>query len=112
MPNQEPVDPGSSSQPSGSPQPPDAGAPPAAGGPTPDELRNAMKAFKKRLKLTRLDDESRLGHGAMTKGGHSGVQAIQPPMQYPKAVWDELVRQGRLKNAGHGLYSLGTERSD
>lgn len=112
MPNQEPVDPGSSPQPSGASQPSDAVAPPAAGGPTPDELRNAMKAFKKRLKLTRLDDESRLGHGAMTKGGRSGVQAIQPPLQYPKAVWDELVRQGRLKTAGHGLYSLGTERSD
>jgi len=112
MPNQEPVDPGSSPQPSGASQPSDAVGPPAAGGPTPDELRNAMKAFKKRLKLTRLDDESRLGHGAMTKGGRSGVQAIQPPLQYPKAVWDELVRQGRLKTAGHGLYSLGTERSD
>lgn len=89
-------------------------APPGAsgaGGPTPEQLRDALKAFKKRLKLTRLDDESRLGHAAVTKGGRSGVQAIQPPLQYPKAVWDELVRRGRLKNAGHGLYSLGNERS-
>jgi len=90
-------------------------APPNAsgtGGPTPEQLRDAMKAFKKRLKLTRLDDESRLGHGAVTKGGRSGVQTIQPPLQYPKAVWDELVRQGRLKNVGHGLYALGNERSE
>ena len=107
MPDDKSVDSQSGAEPSNPPQP--AAVP---GGPSPDELRNAMKAFKKRLKLTRLDDESRLGHGAMTKGGHSGVQAIQPPHQYPKAVWDELVRQGRLKNAGHGLYSLGTERSD
>ncbi len=69
-----------------------------------EELRKAMQAFKKRLKLTRLDDESQLGHGPMSKGGNSGVQAIQPPSQFPKAVWDELVRLGRLRYAGHGLY--------
>ncbi len=73
----------------------------------PEELRKALHAFKKRLKLARLDDESRLGHGAMSKGGKSGIQAIQPPVQYPKAVWDELVRQGRLRYVGHGLYEPG-----
>jgi len=71
-----------------------------------EELKKAYKAFKKRLKLTRLDDESRLGRGAMSSGGKSGIQAIQPPNQYPKAVWDELVRQGRLRYAGHGLYEM------
>jgi len=70
----------------------------------PEELRKAYQAFKKRLKLTRLDDESRLGHRALSGGGKSGIQAIQPPSQYPKAVWDELVRQGRLRYVGHGLY--------
>ncbi len=78
---------------------------PGAGIPS-EELRKAMQAFKKRLKLTRLDDESRLGHGPMSGGGQSGVQAIQPPSQFPKPVWDELVRQGRLRYAGHGLYEL------
>ncbi len=113
MPNENSTNPRSESEPSVSPHAPDVpGTAPAASGPTPDELRNAIKAFKKRLKLTRLDDESRLGHGAMTKGGRSGVQAIQPPVQHPKAVWDELVRQGRLKYVGHGLYTLGSERSD
>ena len=62
------------------------------------------EAFKKRLKLARLDDESQLSHRAMSGGGKSGIQAIQPPSQFPKAVWDELVRQGRLRYAGHGLY--------
>jgi hypothetical protein len=113
MPDEKPVDPGAVPEPSASPQPAGLpGAPPAAGGPTPDQLRDALKAFKKRLKLIRLDDESRLGHGAMTKGGRSGVQAIQPLPQYPKAVWDELVRQGRLRYVGHGLYQLATERPD
>jgi len=32
--------------------------------PSKEELRLAMKAFRKRLKLTRLDDESRMGYGA------------------------------------------------
>jgi hypothetical protein len=104
MPPETPTDPSTGTEPSATS--------PSAGGPTPDDLRAALKAFKKRLKLTRLDDESRLGHGAMTKGGRSGVQAIQPPHQYPRAVWDELVRQGRLKYTGHGLYTLGNERSD
>jgi hypothetical protein len=84
------------------------GAPVDPSGSAPDAelLRQAMKAFKKRLKLQRLDDESRLGHGAMTKGGRSDIQSIQPPRQYPQSVWDELVRLGRLNYAGHGLYEL------
>ncbi len=74
--------------------------------PTPEELRKAMKAFKKRLKLARLDDESSLGRGPMSSGKSSGIVAIMPPNQYPKAVWDELVARGRLKYAGQGLYQL------
>jgi len=70
------------------------------------QLKNALKAFRKRLKLARLDDESRLGHGPMSSGGHSGIMAIQPPAQYPQAVWDELVRQGKLRRSSHGLYEL------
>ena len=77
---------------------------PPGPGLTPEELKLALKAFNKRLRLTRLDDESRLGHGAMTGGGKSGIVAISPPNQYPKAVWDELVKLGKLKYVGHGLY--------
>lgn len=74
--------------------------------PTPDELRKAMKAFKKRLKLTRLDDEASLGVGPMSGGRASGIVAVMPPNQYPQSVWDALVAQGRLKYAGQGLYQL------
>ncbi len=71
-----------------------------------EELKQAMKAFRKRLKLNRLDDESRMGYGPMSTGGKSGVIAIRPPDQYPESIWQELVRQGKLKYAGGGLYQL------
>jgi hypothetical protein len=73
---------------------------------SPETLKAALKAFKKRLKLTQLDDASRLGHGPMSSGHGSGILGITPPDQYPRAVWDELVKQGKLKSAGHGMYSL------
>lgn len=72
---------------------------------SPEVLKRAMKAFKKRLKLTALDEDSRLGKGAFS-GGAQGVCAIQPPNQYPLEVWAELCRQGKLRNIGHGLYEL------
>jgi hypothetical protein len=74
--------------------------------PTKEELRLAMKAFRKRLKLMRLDDESSLGYGPMSSGQKSSVVAIRPPDQYSKAVWQELARSGKIKNDGGGLYSL------
>jgi hypothetical protein len=75
--------------------------------PTPEVLKAALKAFKKRLKLTQLDDSSRLGHGPMSSGLRSTIAGITPPDQYPREVWEELARQGKLRNAGHGMYSLG-----
>lgn len=74
--------------------------------PTADEMRDAMKAFKKRLKLSKLDDESSLGRGPLSSGKPSGIVAITPPHQYRRAIWDALVAQGKLKYAGQGLYQL------
>ncbi len=71
-----------------------------------EQLRLAMKAFRKRLKLTILDDESRLGRGPMSGGSKSSVIAITPPNQFPRDVWEELAEQGKLKRAGRGLYEL------
>lgn len=76
------------------------------GSPTKQDLKMAMRAFKKRLKLTRLDDESRVGVGPMSGGKDSAVVAITPPDQFPKQIWDELVKQGRLKTSGNGLYEM------
>jgi hypothetical protein len=79
---------------------------PSPAPPSKEELQQAMKAFRKRLKLTRLDDESRLGYGPMTSGGRSGVVAIRPPDQFRQEVWEELAKQGKLKYTGRGLYEL------
>jgi hypothetical protein len=83
--------------------------PPAPGSPTPEQLKSAFKAFRKRLKLTRLDEESRLGGRGLTGGHRSGIAGITPPHEYPQAVWDELVRQGKLRKMGHGTYGLAEE---
>ena len=72
-----------------------------------EQLKQAFKAFKKRLKLTRLDAESQISGSPLTSGRDSGIVAIQPPNDFPQTVWDELVRQGKLKSAGHGTYELG-----
>lgn len=78
---------------------------------SPDVLKSAMKAFKKRLKLTALDDDSRLGRGPYS-GGHTGVFAIKPPDQFPDEVWQELNRQGKIRSSGHGLYELAKGEQD
>jgi hypothetical protein len=76
--------------------------------PTDEELKRAMKAFKKRLKLTKLDDESRLGRSPLSGGGESGIESIIPPREFKQEVWDELVRQGRLSRDSDGFYRIGT----
>jgi hypothetical protein len=83
--------------------------PTSQGQPSKEQLKAAFKAFKKRLKLTRLEEESQLTRRPTTSGKSSEIVAISPPNQFPQAVWDELVKQGRLKNAGHGMYEMGTE---
>jgi hypothetical protein len=77
--------------------------------PDKDQLKAAFKAFKKRLKYTRLEAESKISGGPLSGGRRSEIVAIMPPVDYPQAVWDELVKQGRLRHSGHGLYELTEE---
>lgn len=72
-------------------------------------LKRALKAFRKRLKVTQLDAESSIGGGPMSSGRRSGIVGITPPERYPRTVWDELVRQGRLLAARQGTYELPPE---
>jgi hypothetical protein len=71
-----------------------------------DNLKHALKAFRKKLKNARRDDESKLGARYTTYGKTSSISAITPPNQYPAAVWEKLAEEGRLKKAGQGTYEL------
>ncbi|MBI5723934.1 MAG: hypothetical protein HZA50_08255 [Planctomycetes bacterium] len=81
-------------------------SPPPADVPDDETCRRALRAFRKRLTLTRLDDESRLGHGPLSSGSHSQLAGIIPPDEWPESVWQELARQGKLRDIGHGFYEL------
>jgi hypothetical protein len=72
---------------------------------TDEELKKALKAFKKRLKMTKLDDESKLGHSPLTGGG-ANIVAIQPPSGFGREIWEELATKGFLKADGGGFYEL------
>jgi hypothetical protein len=72
-------------------------------------LKRALKAFRKRLNLARLDAESTMGHGPMSKGMESSIVGVRAPDQYPQEVWDELVRQKRLLAGRDGVYELPPE---
>lgn len=71
------------------------------------QLKQALTAFKKRYKLTKLDEESKLGGGRPTTGGKkSGLSGIIPPREFPRDVWDELARQGKIKDQGGGFFGI------
>ena len=71
-----------------------------------DLLKRAMRAFRKRLNVTRLDAESTVGGGPMSGGRSSDISGVSPPRDYPREIWLELARQGRLVNAGQGVFEL------
>ncbi len=72
-------------------------------------LKRALKAFRKRLKIVRLDSESSVGGGPTSAGRRSGIIGVRPPDQYPQEVWDELARQKRLIASPDGIYELPPE---
>ncbi len=70
------------------------------------DLDAAMRAFKKRLKITILSDESRLGGRYTTGGRTSKIDAIEPPTGFDSKIWKALSRAGRLTDTGGGFYSM------
>jgi hypothetical protein len=70
---------------------------------TEEELKRALKAFKKRFKLMKLDEESGLSRGG---GKKSGMTGITPPSGHPPGIWDELVAKGKLKRDMGNTYAL------
>ncbi|HEV8606699.1 MAG TPA: hypothetical protein VGQ99_15095 [Tepidisphaeraceae bacterium] len=72
---------------------------------TPEEMRKALKALKKRLKMTQLDDDSKLGHSPLSKS-RDRIVSIQPPAGFGKEIWEELADAGFLKRDGVGFYEV------
>ena len=70
---------------------------------TDEERKKALKALKKRIKRTILDDESGLSRGG---GKKSAIVGITPPAGHPPGVWEELVALGKLKREMGGTYSV------
>ena len=72
---------------------------------TPEELRKALKAIKKRIKMTQLDDDSKLGHSPLSKS-RDRIVSIQPPAGFGKEIWEELADLGVLKRDGVGFHEV------
>ena len=72
----------------------------AAGSPAeipPEQLKLAYKAFKKRLKLTRLDSESKLGVGPLSSGGAGGWWASPRLTNTPSRFGMNLFGRGNSR---------------
>lgn len=71
-----------------------------------DDLGRALRAFKKRLRVSRLAEESKLGGRQLTGGRRSEIHAMIPPDDFPPEIWRALVAAGRLRDEGQGFYAL------
>ncbi len=73
-----------------------------------EELKRAIKAFKKRLKLYRQDDESNIsGKSKLTNGKPSAIVGIRLPDGFKPEIWQKLETQGRIKRVpGTFTYEL------
>ena len=58
------------------------------------------------MKLTQLDDDSKIGHGPMSSGSREKVVSIQPPVGFGREIWEELAEKGHLKRDGIGFYEF------
>lgn len=71
-----------------------------------ENLKRALRAFRKKLKALKLEDESRLGNRYVTYGRESNITGIQPPNEFPMTVWNHLADLGRLKRGQKGTFAL------
>ncbi len=69
-------------------------------------LKRALNAYRKRLKLVRLDDASSSSRNPLSRGEDSSITGVRPPEQYAPEIWAMLVALGKLRDAGHGLLEL------
>ena len=75
-------------------------------------LRDAMRAFRKRVKLTKLDHESKLARSPLSSGKSADFEAILPPNQFAPEVWRSLADRGDLESTGGGFYRVPVTRRE
>ena len=66
----------------------------------------ALRCFRKRVKFMKLDRESKLGVGPLSKGKDENVDSMMAPHDYPMDVWLALARDGHLVNDGGGFFHI------
>jgi len=88
---------------------PEAKPEPAEAAVSEREMNDALRMFRKRIKLARLNDESRLGGRGMTAGKKSGIASMEHPKEFARPVWKALAKAGKLIDEGHGFYALPPE---
>jgi len=71
-------------------------------------LKRALKAYRKRLKIMRLDDEGSGSRNPLSRGEESSITGVRPPEQYADEIWELLIAQGKLRDVGQGLLELTT----
>ncbi len=75
-------------------------------------LREAMRAYRKRVRVTKLDQESQLARSPLSSGKDADIDAIVPPNQFPPEVWRTLAHRGELEATGDGFYRIPIQRRD
>ena len=71
-------------------------------------VKAPYKAFKKRLHITQLVQDSKWQHQQLTGGSTCTIVAINAPLDldFPPIVWNELVKLGRLNRTRDGLLAI------
>lgn len=73
---------------------------------THEEQVDALRCFRKRVKFMKLDRESKLGVGPLSKGKDAEVESMMAPHDYPMEVWLALSELGLLVNDGGGFFHI------
>ncbi len=74
-------------------------------------LQTALKTFRRRIKFSQLDAESKLARSPLSGGSSRTINSMVPPREYPLEVWDALVQLGKLRREGQGFYALTDDNS-
>lgn len=75
-------------------------------------FQDALRAYRKRVQLTRLDHESKPARSPLSSGRTRISMPSFHPNQYPPEVWQALARRGGLESTDQGLDKIPLQRRD